>query len=256
MINKKLIMLASLFLVACQTTDNQQSQVDAAPELQEVAAPRFVANPDLTTDERLREAFHQLEMGGAGQARAELEAYLVDRPEGKVATDLMQQIDLPAEQYYPENSFDVVLQSGESLSTLAQKYLGTAYQFYALAKYNEIAKPKDLNAGQVIRIPRTEFARQVLANPQAVESKTVPLETDDELLVESEHLKLVEESQDAKAKLADDYHKQASIAFRRQELDKAIELWDKVLEIDPEHQYAITSRLQAVELRKKLSNLQ
>lgn len=253
--SKILIVLAGLVLVACQSMDAGQTQVDTDQTQSDMAAPEFVANPALSTDERLREAFEQLEVGQPGQARAELEAYLVERPKGKVASDLVRQIDLPADQYYPQNSFDVTLESGESLSTLAQKYLGTAYQFYALAKYNGLDKPKDLKAGQVIRIPLTDFAQQVLANPQVVETESAVTETGDAPADKDENTGLTEAPEMAKAEQADDYYKQASIAFRRQELDKAIALWDKVLEIDPEHQHAIAGRLQAIELKKKLSNL-
>jgi len=355
---RKLLILATLFIVGCQTTE--QTAPSSALQTLDETTVAHVAKVGLSPEERLREAFRQLELGEAGQAEAELDAYLLERPEGKVATELKQQINLSPEEYYPSESFEVTLKSGESLSTLAQKYLGTAYQFYALAKYNDIDKPNELKAGQLIRIPRTDFAEQVLANPLAAGTAELDSETgapvdgvvdtqiiDEEALDEGsfsgwpkvkvlmavknyraavaeieqmpvsglsskrralaiqaysgaaeqvlkqdsvlaalyyskvaqlmleggnkyeafqQYTKSIELNNADEAtlqalealrgELADSYHKQASMAFRRQELDKAIGLWDKVLEIDPQHQHAMASRLQAMELRKKLSNLQ
>ncbi len=56
--------------------------------------------------------------------------------------------------------------------------------------------------------------------------------------------------------LADIYHREASQAFRRQELDVAIELWEKVVVFDPSHPYASSNLMQAQELKAKLSNLE
>ena len=55
--------------------------------------------------------------------------------------------------------------------------------------------------------------------------------------------------------LADSYHREASQAFRRQELDLAIELWEKVIVLDPNHIHASGNLMQAQELKAKLSSL-
>ncbi|WP_181388384.1 LysM peptidoglycan-binding domain-containing protein [Vibrio albus] len=55
---------------------------------------------------------------------------------------------------------------------------------------------------------------------------------------------------------ADKYHSEASIAYRKQELDKAIALWHKVIEIKPDHSAAKAYLAQAEELKAKLSELQ
>ncbi|RMF04416.1 MAG: hypothetical protein D6773_06470 [Alphaproteobacteria bacterium] len=55
--------------------------------------------------------------------------------------------------------------------------------------------------------------------------------------------------------LADKYHRQASAAYRRQQLDEAIAIWDHVLEIDPDHNNAQVLRAQAMELKDRLSKL-
>lgn len=55
--------------------------------------------------------------------------------------------------------------------------------------------------------------------------------------------------------IADKYHREASSAFRRQELDQAIENWDRVLTVNPDHSSAKLYRAQAIELKEKLYKL-
>ncbi len=337
----------ALLLAGCQTAKQaavtEQVQVPTQPQTE------LVAESGLSAEDRLRKVISQLEQGEVAVARVELEAYLVEKPDSKVARDLLRQIDLPSHEYYPTESFNVRLTPGDSLSTLAQKYLGTYYQFYGLAKYNSIARPKDLMVGQIVSIPLTESARlarqkrtvtdesdeqpeSLTVAPQVaptalhnwatvrsllaeknfqgavttLEAMTTPplgagelalavqaysgngenLAATSPKLASAQYLQAAklhrtagnsmaaytaaqrsvqldssntaasQFEQSLKTELADEYHKQASMAFRRQALDEAIALWDKVLAIDPDHQYAISYRLQALELKSKLSNLQ
>lgn len=353
-----LVAILAMALVGCQTAKPPPPAVEpvqvVAQEEKAVVA-EFVAEPGLSPDERLRKVMRKLELGEVTEARIELEAYLVERPDSKIAADMLRQIDVPSEEYYPTESFNVRLTPGDSLSTLAQKYLGTYYQFYGLAKFNSIAQPGDLKVGQIVRIPLTERARLARQKPavsdhqatdypdeapqvtadtvqqplrpppggwptvtslvaqkhyqeavaaievlpirpltpaelsvavQAYNGNGAQLAATNPKLAAGQYLKSAQllntarKKDDAyqsakrsvqldgenatansllqslKLELADDYHKQASVAFRRQALDEAIALWDKVLEIDPDHQYAISYRLQAIELKNKLSNLQ
>ncbi|GAC21726.1 LysM peptidoglycan-binding domain-containing protein [Paraglaciecola arctica] len=55
--------------------------------------------------------------------------------------------------------------------------------------------------------------------------------------------------------IADKYHREASSAFRRQELDLAIQKWDMVLKVNPDHSSAKLYRAQALELKEKLYNI-
>ena len=49
--------------------------------------------------------------------------------------------------------FRYTVQRDDSLSKLAQQYLGDRFRFHILAKYNDIPNPSKLAAGQVIKIP-------------------------------------------------------------------------------------------------------
>ena len=119
------------------------------------------AEPGLSPRQRFRKALDYLENGEAERAEAELRAYLVTQPGSARAHDLLQQITVPSAQYYPLEHFEVTLSSGQSLSLIAERYLGTAMQFYGLAKYNGIKNPSSVVIGQKIRIPMTANARSL-----------------------------------------------------------------------------------------------
>jgi tetratricopeptide (TPR) repeat protein len=60
----------------------------------------------------------------------------------------------------------------------------------------------------------------------------------------------------AKTRTADMYYRNGVQAFQRQDLDGAIAAYDRVLEIDPNHQNAQVNRQQALQLRANLQQLQ
>jgi len=55
-----------------------------------------------------------------------------------------------------------------------------------------------------------------------------------------------------KKELVNEYHESALLLYRRQKLDEAIKLWDRVLTIDPEFSHARSYRARAVELKKRI----
>lgn len=63
----------------------------------------------------------------------------------------------PVELLGPQ-SFDYVVQPGDTLVSIAQRYLGNRLLTYQLARYNGIEKPTTLTAGQTLRIPGTKSA--------------------------------------------------------------------------------------------------
>ena len=329
-----------------------------------VSAP--TPTPGLSSQDRFRLILELLEQGNSAKAMAELEAYLVQRPGSRIAKGLVAQLEAAPGSMFPAESFPVTLASGESLSTLARDYLGDLYLFYALARYNDIAVPRNIKIGQTINIPATASAlahRDALASgtapvaqpdvePAAIDEPEELAETDPEpapeapaepltptqmlvaaftaaaesgdytevVAVTSQHsaalaaddwellrdaytssgealsasdpttasqlytsaatlmadqgqneaaLQLLQQAvpldaaneqasammQNISSSLVDGYHREASAAFRAQELEKAITLWDKVLALDPEHSNALVYRAQALELQDRLSNL-
>jgi tetratricopeptide (TPR) repeat protein len=354
-----------------------------SPQKNEVT---HTAQEGLTTKQRFIKALEYLENGRHERATAELNAYLKGSPGSARANRLLAQITTPSEEYFPTESFDIKLKSGESLSTLAKKYLGSALKFYALAKYNNISNPSRVNIGQNIKVPSTQLAKSVKAKEEKAQNAlNTPIKSDlvdviekseeqaapeltasanseeeddmdsiekqllapklkpqlranelineikamvakqdfNSALIEIAALKkfgdfdkntrnlelevlvghgsqLAESDKVLAAKsfaqarelnlingdkmaalinlkkaveldssntqtssdlmvlqkdLADKYHREASSAYRRQELDVAIKLWDKALEIYPEHTNAQVYRAQAIDLKERLNKL-
>jgi tetratricopeptide (TPR) repeat protein len=255
------VVLAAV-LPACVTPgqDGSSSSADAT------APPSYLPQADLSNKERFREVLTLLEKGKPEQARMELVLYLENQPNSEIGSDLLQQIDLPPQQYFPEEYTQVMLDSGVSLSGLAKLYLGSVYKFHALAKYNGLLKPSDLTAGQAIKIPLTPEAVAVFAGGvphmapgEPVDAVEAPatVETEMEMPIEESALEAREPTVDPAAALAaevETLHREALNAYRAQKLDAAIELWDQVLGLDPDYESARLYRSQAIELKKKLSN--
>ncbi len=55
--------------------------------------------------------------------------------------------------------------------------------------------------------------------------------------------------------LTDSYHRQAMQHFRKQELDQAIQYWDKILELDPNHSLAPGYKARALEMKQQLQKI-
>lgn len=238
------------------------------------AAPAYEAQPGLSPQQRFREVLSLLEAGKAGPARVELLAYLDAQPDSQVAGELLRQLDTPIEDYFPETYREIELASGETLSTLARDYLGSVYQFHALARYNGIAQPGRIRAGQRVRIPLTPRAQEVFAaldDPAALtagSAATTLQPTPTEAEVEASMMPAVE-LQPVRTSGAmplevrtllppgdpEALHRQALSAYRAQDLERAIALWDRVLAIDPDYQNARLYRTQAIELQNRLRRL-
>ena len=70
--------------------------------------------------------------------------------------------------------------------------------------------------------------------------------------IEPDHAKAQEQLTKLRPALIDFYNKKAKLAYRRQHLKEAISAWDKVLELDPDHELARLNRARALELQEKL----
>ncbi len=136
------------------------------------------AEPGLALRQRILKAIDKLGTGQEDVAKAELNAYLSVSPKSQIARHLLKQITTPANQFYPSEYFTVELAYGQSISTLAEHYLGKSLEFYALAKYNQIENPGHINTGSKIKIPLTPYAISVRDN-EAKSVQTTPAEKPD-----------------------------------------------------------------------------
>lgn len=266
-----IILLSTLVFAACAAPGDKPASESTASSS---GAPAYTPRPGLDDKARFREALVQLERGESDKARAELALYLQHQPSSKVARDLVRQIDLTAQEYFPPDFREVTLESGVSLSSLSKRYLGSPFKFHALAKYNGILRPGDLTAGHDIKVPLTARAMEVFAaedageivqdgsviEPEAVvidepAQEASPLEAQAADEAEAVVLETEPEQPVYTAADIDKLHRTALNAYRAQKLDKAIGLWDELLAANPEHESARLYRAQAIELKRKLSNL-
>ena len=369
-----LALSAAAVLAGCTATPVEEPPATPEPVEPVNVEPAYQVLQNVTESERFRFALSQLEAGETEIAKAELQAYINSGARGKIAPNLLKQLNTDASDYFPAENFEVALESGETLSTLAKEYLGDLYQFYALAKYNGIDVPRNTKIGDIIKIPATpsallaqqaresgvadaasgvegvevvveEVVEDIKVDAEGVASDTAiemevpkpevmenPVETlqgladsaaqtgdyesaltalaafppalipdnwsllsatwqgaagaTEDAVQSAQHLvnaagverefgsadqalALLEQAAaadpenstaaqsaaDLKTELIDTYHRDASSAFRAQELTKAVSLWDRVLELDPQHNNAQVYRTQALELMERLKKL-
>lgn len=235
------------------------------------------------------EAITQLQNGDEPGAQKSLEEALKLEPASDLAKKLMDQIKADPQKELGAAFFRYTVQRDDSLSKIAQQYLGDRYKFYILARYNDISNPSKLAAGQVIKVPGRAPAPGMPKPPapspapeptddaaKATETAT-PRSAANQLMQQGADLAKagnLEGAYDAyreaalrdpgnrdaalqrdatRTQLARRYEREAAQAFQRQNLDEAINKWDRVLALEPGNQKAKLERERAIDLRKKLN---
>lgn len=249
-------------------------------------APEIPAAEAKPAAQRLAlQAVDQLQVGDEATARLTLEQAQKLDPANELAKNLMAQINADPQKELGSVFFRHTVQSGDSLSRLAQQYMGDRFRFWILAKYNDIANPSRVAVGQVVKIPGRQPATPPPAPaaeaPVAPPPKVAEPEAPKPDLAEAlKHAASVEKagnpeaayaaytevvsrfptSQEAvrkrdasKAALVRSLDREASVAFQRQNLDLAITKWDRVLELDPNNRKARLERERALDLKKRLA---
>jgi tetratricopeptide (TPR) repeat protein len=234
------------------------------------------------------EAVDLLQNGDEAAARATLDKALALDATNELARKLLDQVRADAQKELGPVYFRYTVQRDDSLSKLAQQFLGDRFRFYILAKYNDMANPSRLAAGQVLRIPgkapppatspkppepaEATARPPVAAEPEARSSDEVlqaqrrarELEAKGNLegayAALSESLQrfpgneaLTRQRDGTRAALIRSYDREAAQAFQRQNLDLAIAKWDRILELDPANRKARLERERALELKKKMT---
>jgi tetratricopeptide (TPR) repeat protein len=172
---------ALLFALAgCVTTGDtpgEEASDQSGVERQQVAL--YQPEPGLAPRDRYLKSISLLEVGEAGQAKAELQAYLAEDPKGrysKRSKDLLMQIDADPEAALGKEHFIYRMRSGDSLSSVAKQYLGDPLKFHLLARYNDLENPSQMKAGQTIKVPGKRPAEPVeqAAQPKVEEPALEP----------------------------------------------------------------------------------
>ena len=98
-------------------------------------------------------AAEMLESGNEEPARGELKRALGVDPQNKLALNLSRQMTADPVATLGRESFAYTVRPSDTMSRIAQRFLGDVYAFYILARYNDIKVPKQVSSGQVIRVP-------------------------------------------------------------------------------------------------------
>ncbi len=335
-----------------QTGTVKPDDTKSAPTKHSTDAPKV---DNLSAREHVQNAVTALQYGQEANAKVDLEAALRQDPENKMAKSLMTQIQADPVQYFGgQESFSYTVQSGDSLSTIARRFLDDPLKFHILAKFGGVTDPSHLEPGQTIRVPgkrpvealvspgeesrvlqakrfydagkyqdaiellegggaeggegrdllvlsyikyADELAQKAnLLEAQNILEKAVSIQPGNDKL--KKQLKQVERQREAarmyktgtdavavgdsvkaldafsgvlkldpthegakkqilsmKSDAVESMHKDAMTEYRKQNLDKAIDLWDRVLAMDTNHELAKLYRARAVELKDKLQRL-
>jgi hypothetical protein len=169
-----LVAVAAL-LAACETTAPEEPVVPKVYPRRETPAVRYDPVPGLTPRQRVGRAIELLGQGDPARARPEVEAFLVSQPTNELGKSLLAQIDRDPRDLLGAQSFPYELKAGETLSSVAERFLGDRFMFWALARYNGIDVPSKAEVGQTVMIPgvpRTPTApRRRLTDAALIDSR-------------------------------------------------------------------------------------
>jgi len=262
------------------------SSVATAPVPAPAPVPELTPAQAKSQAQRLAlDAVEQLQNGDEPAARITLEKAIALDSTNDLARKLQDQIKADAQKELGPVFFRYTVQRDDSLSKLAQQYLGDRFRFYILAKYNDMANPNKLSAGQVIKIPgRAPAAPPAAIAPPAdavakpAEPEAKPRDDVADLLQKGKELETsgnlegayaaysdaarktpvnaeaVRRRDASKAVLVRSLDREGTQAFQRQNLDLAITKWDRILELDPNNQKAKLERERCLELKKKMAD--
>jgi hypothetical protein len=221
-------------------TPEPAAEASARPRLTGLAAKAEV-------QKILRQSVDWLDAGEAEKAQVELEYAQQLEPDNKQVSCLLRGITADPLTVLGKESTAYTVRPGESLGQIARRAMGDVCEFYLLARYNQIQVPKQLAAGQTIRIP----GRVVLA---PLEALPVP-RLDGNESVKPKSAVPAELDVKARRALIDNHHRNAQTAYRNQDLTTAIREWDAVLAIDPKNAVARERRQEALGLQRRFETL-
>jgi tetratricopeptide (TPR) repeat protein len=215
----------------------------------------------------VRQAFELLDQGEEDRAKTAVEQAAALDPENKSAACLLRGIRADPVSTLGRESTSYSVRPGDTLGSIAKRALGDTCEFYILARYNQIRVPRQLAAGQVIRIPgkvplSEEVARPTPAPrtpspraPEATKPEPPQVATPSPPSAPPDSAPpALSDAQKTRA-LIEQHYRNGQAAYSRQDLNTAIREWDKVLELDPGNELAKARREQAVALQKRLKEL-
>jgi len=264
-------MLAALAwcAVAC-TTPPQPAAVQpsapaaaAAPSPVPVTTPpaapaREPEGPPIDIRSTQTQALNYLQSGDADEAEKLLRQIQQADPNHVLARHLLRQIDEDPVVLLGRESFVYRVQPGESLSSIAGRFLKDPFLFYALARYNDIKVPSRVAGGQMIRVPGRQppssaaTATSSAPSPPSSSSPSPSLQAAPAAASAAAPPPAVSPPVDSRARHIGEYVRAARTCAAKQDLCCAISSWNKVLDIDPNHASARLEKQRATDLLERL----
>lgn len=245
---------------------SSQGQPEASPTCERaLPAPGPAAQRELFRI--LQQARILLNDGEVDKARAELECGQLIDAENKQVACLLRGINMDMSSAEAGDSTPYTVRTGETLGSIAQRFLGDSCEFYMLARFNRMKSPKQLPVGQIIRLPGRVNVAAPPPPPQQQPVTTVPMKPAPVPVAPKQEtppppVEVVkkpepkpEPSPAARKAEVERLYRRGVEEYRRQNLAAAISAYDAVLAIDPGHGGARVGRQQAVELQEKLRNI-
>ncbi len=276
------VTLATLGVSGC-APPRKYSTVVAAPSPSPTVSPAPTRTP---REPSLTAIGNQLQFGHYAEGERALRQHLKQHPGDRAAQAMLRQLTANPEKTLGERWRPHVVRPGDSYSTLAARYLGDPNLFLILARYNGSTNPSMLRVGETLHMPLSAAVADsavaatapaatmppptIARSTESPATKAQRLQDESVSLLERGHqdqaLARLEEAltidpqlkpNGARAaalrtQLLDLYHERAIVLYRDQQLDKAIALWDRVLEIAPDYEPAIVYRTRARELKQRL----
>jgi tetratricopeptide (TPR) repeat protein len=192
-------------------------------------------------------AAEQLELGNEEPALAELQRALQADPGNKLAQSLLKQIQTDPQVLLGREYFNYRVEPGESLSRIAGRFLKDIHLFYALARFNDIKVPRQLQGGQTIKVPGKQPPPAPPPSPPAAPTPPQPASAPASSPAPAPVAPAKPEAKAVPVEVlvAQDYRRGLSL-MAQQRPGEAIPFFDRVLDRDPGHANARLKRAQAV----------
>nr|MDQ2878379.1 LysM peptidoglycan-binding domain-containing protein [Pseudomonadota bacterium] len=118
--------------------------------------------------------FDLLIQGKDDAARKRLRAILKREPMNAQALMLRDSIERDPKELLGPQSYPYAVHEGDTIVTLSQHFLGNRLKAIQLARYNALAAPYTLSAGQPLRIPGEPPRVEPERRPEAAPSRPTP----------------------------------------------------------------------------------
>ncbi|ARU56694.1 peptidoglycan binding protein [Oleiphilus messinensis] len=149
----QIISMVSL-LAGCAGLTPSETPKETTVETKSVeTAPPTTLNISNNPQQNVDQALKFIQNGSYEDAREMLTETLKRAPDHRLAKFILDQLQIPPQQYFGPNYRFHTVRRGESLSKIAKSQLGNPLLFVALARYNEIEQPEAIDIGMKLKIP-------------------------------------------------------------------------------------------------------